>query len=485
MRCRSVRFLFACAIAVLCVLWLVLCFPLFWVTEQASFFCFLREFHIEILSTEGPARWWARFCIQFWHWGVGAVVVHLLLLGLWLAELYFLFLRRGLRISGLIATALLAPLYFVLAYRGVEGLAWVLRLMALLAVAIGLKALWCRPALDTKKTLPPWALLLLLPTLGVGAFSPLFNHAFGVQRTFYKSERAAEAQDWESVYRLAGRYFDAHPEEKVLSQEKAEYRDLLSVNLKLALLQTRRLNREFFSFGRVPEMWAMFPHVNSAAGRYNLPNIRLAWHVGLMIPMRIYANNHLNTHGLNNAAVNWIIPNSIYLGRYDLARRYLYYQAHTLAYRNEARFWQAYNSPEASSAHPYISHHRESGNARTIEEDVFLDFWVEKIYTPLSDTLLLDYKTFTDLYYLHWENLPAAATHYGRLGLPLPEYLQEGLFLASAYKPGEVSAEVLRECRRVEEACRLFQRGELSYKELWASCGSSYILYYYISTGLL
>lgn len=485
MRRRHNFILFAGTWVALCGLWLVLCFPCFWATEQASFFCFLREFHIEILTTEGLFRWLARFLIQFWHWGVGAVAVHLLLLGLWFAELYYLFLCRGLRIGGLMATAILAPFYFFMAYRGLEGLAWVLRLMALLAVAIGIKALWCRKSAAPSKTLPAWTLFLLLPTLGVGAFSPLFNHAFGVQRTFYKSEKAAEAQEWESVYRLAGRYFDAHPEETAMLQQKAEYRDLLSVNLKLALLQTRRLNREFFSFSQVPEMQAMFPHENSVAGRYNPSNIRFAWHAGLMIPMRIYANNHLNTHGLSNAAVHWIIPNSIYLGRYDLAQRYLHYQAHTLAYRNEARYWQAYNSPEASASHPYMAYHRESGSKRTIEEDVFLDFWVEKIYTPLSDTLLLDYKTFTDLYYLHWENLPADAAHYGRLGLPLPIYLQEGLFLARTYKPGEVSAEVVRECLRVEEACRLFQRGELSYKELWARCGASYILYYYLATKLL
>lgn len=466
------------------VLWWVLCFPCFWAAEQASFFCFLREFHIEILITEGPARWVARFLIQFWHWGVGAVVVHLLLMGLWFSELYFLFLRRGLRIGGFVAAALLAPLYFILAYRGVEGLAWVLRLMALLAVSIGIKALFHRP-IAPRKTWPSWVLFLLLPTLGVGAISLTFNQAFRVQRTFYKSEKAAEAQNWEKVYRIAARYFDAHPQENKLSQQKAECRDLLSVNLKLALLKTRRLNREFFSFGRVPEMQAMFPHEGSAAGRYNIPNIRLAWQAGLMVPMRIYANNHLNTHGLSNATVKWIIPNSIYLGRYDLAQRYLYYQAHTVAYRKEARYWQAYNSPEAATTHPYIKHHRESGNARTIEEDIFLDFWAQQVYSPLSDTLLLDYKTFTDLYYLHWENLPADAAHYSRLGLPLPIYLQEGLFLARTDRPGEVSEEVVRECRRVEAACRRWKSGELSYSELWAACGSTYIFYYYLSIGIL
>ena len=485
MKCCHICILFASILAALVVLWLVLCFPCFWAAEQASFFCFLREFHTEILTTEGLFRWLARFLIQFWHWGVGAVAVHLLLLGLWFTELYFLFLRRGLRIGGLMATALLAPFYFIMAYRGVEGLAWVLRIMAILAVAIGLKALWCRKPAVYRKTLPAWALLLLLPTLAVGALSPLFHKAFGAQRIFYKSEKAAEAQEWESVYGLASRYFDAHPEAGKLSQAKAEYRDLLSVNLKLALFQTRRLNREFFYFGRVPEMQAMFPYENSAAGRYNIPHIRLAWHAGLMVPMRIYANNLLNTHGLSNAAVNWIIPNSIYLGRYDLAQRYLYYQAHTIDYRKEAHYWQAYNSPESSSAHSYIAHHRKSGSKRTIEEAVFLDFWAEQIYTPLSDTLLLDYKTFIDLYSLHWENLPADAAHYHRLGLPLPIYLQEGLFLARTYKQGEVTEEVVRESRRVEAACRLFQRGELSYNELWARCGASYVFYYYLSTGLL
>ena len=484
MRCRQNLILFAGVLAILVVLWLVLCFPCFWAAEQASFFCFLREFHIEIFTTEGLFRWLARFLIQFWHGGVGAVAVHLLLLGFWFAELYYLFLRGGLRIGGLIATAILAPFYFLMAYRGMEGVAWVLRLMALLAVAIGIKAI-IRRSTVCKHTLPPWALLLLLPTLGVGAFSPLFNNAFAVQRVFYKSERAAEAQDWERVYGLASRYFDAHPEAGKLSQAKAEYRDLLSVNLKLALLQTHRLNREFFSFGQVPEMQAMFPRENSAAGRYNIPNIRFAWYAGLMIPMRIYANNYLNVHGLSNAAVHWIIPNSIYLGRYDLAQRYLYYQAHTLAYHKEAHYWQAYNSLEASSAHPYISHHRKSGNPRTIEEAVFLDFWATQIYTSLSDTLLLDYKTFIDLYSLHWENLPADAVHYHRLDLPLPIYLQEGLFLARNAKPGEITEEVMRECRRVEEVCRLWKRGELDYEELWARCGASYVFYYYLSTGLL
>lgn len=485
MKRRSFRFLFVAGTAALCVLWLILCSPWFWAAEQQSFFCFLREFHTEILATEGPARWLARFLIQFWHWNVGAVAIHLLLIGLWFAELYFLFLRKGLRIGGLVATALLAPSYFFMAYRGVAGLAWVLRLMVLLAVAIGIKALWRRKQAVYGKTLPAWTLLLLLPSLGIGALSPLVNNAFAVQRVFYKTERAAEAQDWEKVYRLASRYFDAHPEDTPLSQPKAEYRDLLSVNLKLALLQTRRLNREFFSFGQVPEMQAMFSRKGSAAGRYNIPNIRFAWHTGLMVPMRIYANNHLNTHGLSNAALCWIIPNSIYLGRYDLAERYLYYQAHTLAYRNEVRYWQAYNSPEASSTHPYIRHHRESGNARTIEEAVFLDFWADKIYTPISDTLLLDYKTFIDLYYLRWKNLSSDAAHYRRLGLPLPVYLQEGLFLARTYKSGEVSEEVVRECRQVEEACRRWKNGELSYDELWARYGSSYVLYRYLATGLL
>lgn len=336
---------------------------------------------------------------------------------------------------------------------------------------------------------------------------PLTSDVFPVRKIFYRCERAADNRDWDRICREATAYFDAHLRFDPRKWESSffvgdsfeearavfHYRELLAVDLKLALLKSGRLNRQFLSYGGVPEMNMLFPAVPLVAGRYNIPHIRMAWHTGLFVPMRIYTNNLLNAGGLSNAGLRWIIPNSVYLARYALAGNYLYYQAHTLAYRSLARYWQAYNSPETAEGQEYIARNRQSGNPRMVEEDIMLDFWARAVYTPASDTALLEYRCMLDLLYKKIGNLPAYVRHYRRLGFnTLPAYLQEGLLILQDYDPDKgdpipysayaYSNSVLDDYVSAVRARRLWQEGRLPFSEIRDRFGSTYFFHYYFRT---
>lgn len=333
---------------------------------------------------------------------------------------------------------------------------------------------------------------ILLPVWSVLWLIPVWYEANPLERTFYLSERYARQERWQDVIVTASDYFDRNPlPQTSLDHNALCWRDMMAVNLKLALLKTGRLNNRFFSYGDIEEMntyMAGFP----VAGHYNFPSVRFASQAGLWVPLRIFANNILNVNGIQNATLQVIIPNSIFGRRYELARNYLYYQNHTLFYRKEARYWQAFADEESSDRQAGIYRRRHSDSHRMWEEEgLALDAWVQALYTPASDSTVLEYFTFTQLFYKKPDSLPALAAHYRRLGYhTIPQYLQEALLIMQHYEPSAsvqpqtysgyaYSPAVVRKYVQAEADRMLYQEGALTFEELQSRYGSTYWFHYY------
>ena len=331
--------------------------------------------------------------------------------------------------------------------------------------------------------LPVWAILWLIP---------VWCEARPLERAFYLSEQYARQENWKKVIKTTSDYFDRHPfPDASADYNEAGLRDMMAVNLKLALLKTGRLNDSFFAYGNIEEMNTYMIGL-SAGGHYNFPSVRFAFQSGLWIPLRIFTNNILNAYGIENATLRAIIPNSIFWQRYELARNYLYYQSHTLFYRKEARYWQAFADESTSDQQAAISFRRQSDSRKMWEEEgLALDAWVQAMYSPASDSTTLEYFTFTQLFYKKPDSLPALTAHYRRLGYrTLPQYLQEALLIIQHYEPSgstppqtyseyTYSPAVLKNYVRAESDRILYREGVLTLDELQSRYGSTYWFHYY------
>lgn len=319
-------------------------------------------------------------------------------------------------------------------------------------------------------------------------------------RTFYEVENAASKADWSLVYRKASNYFDSHPvpvpvhgfiSDKNRSEFEYKYRlkrELLSVNLKLALIKMRRLNSQFLTYSSIPEM-NLFMEASRLGGNYHLPHVRFAYGCGLFVPMRIYLNNILNVKGIQNETLLMVVPNSIFLGRYDLASNYLYWMENTLWYKDTAIYWTRYNSEDSSGQQEYISFHRSHNSLKMVEESSELDFWADAMYTPQSGYELLEYKTFLDLFYKRLDSLPSLAEHYRRLGYTvLPDYVQLGLLIHQENQDGHYSTfadyayspSIVKEFEGFNQMYYMYRQGLVSLSELQKQYGFSYMFHYYL-----
>lgn len=302
----------------------------------------------------------------------------------------------------------------------------------------------------------------------------------------------ADRQQWNELVGMASAYFDKHPQpDEKFNIGQRRTRELLAVNLKLALLKSGRLNSQYFSYNHVYEMILFLP-TSIFAGDYHFSNMRFAWQLGLFIPMRIYTNNMLNVNGLQNATLRKIAPNAIFLQRYGLASNYLYYLNHTLFYTSEAKRWLAANSDWLSMQDSFFEEQRSLNSGRMHEEKgTNLNDWIDLMYTPRSKKELLECYTFLQLFHKNIDKLPALAEHYRRLGYKkLPNYVQEGLLILQNYEPEKqeqpqrysdfaYSPMVLAEYGRAQQAYKLYKMGAVSLETVEKMQGSTYFFHYY------
>ena len=530
--------------------WVCYFYPWLECMENESFFCYLPSWLLSFFAVPGGfSELLARFFAQFFYYRAAMVAVMFLLgvLLFWAARACafglipqkFRYRRLWVMLVGL---ALFAP-FWVLAYRDLAhfsaAVAYWLNLMAAWACLCLYKAEKTPKTLvlplllfvplcallyyltgpvsllyvllaclygSLKTVVPKMALWILAAWASSVVFvvpTPLqtvrgiwVRHEksadLELQRIFARSEKMADRQQWNELIGLVSDYFDKHPqpdEEFNIGQRRT--RELLATNLKLALLKSGRLNRQYYSYNHVYEMNLMLPG-QTFAGDYNISNMRFAWQLGLFVPMRIYTNNMLNVAGLQNATLNVIIPNAIFLQRYDLAANYIYFLQHTLFYARKAQEWKSCNSAESSAQDAFFAAQRRMNNSRMQEErGTDLDSWVELMYTPASDKEVLEYYTFLQLFYKKIDSLPDLAEHYRRLGYTtLPNYLQEGLLILQDYDPQQpdllqtyadyaYSPSVLAEYGRARQVYKLYQMGAVSAETIEKRQGFTYFFHYY------
>lgn len=547
---KTVRLIVFTGTPLLFAAWVCYFYPWLECMENESFFCYLPSWLLSFFAVPGGfSELLARFFAQFFYYRAAMVAV-IFLLGVLLffaaKACAFNLMPQKSRYRRLWATfvglVLFVPFWF-LAYRDLAhfsvAVAYWLNLMASWACLRLYKAEKTRktPVLPLLLFLPlcvlmyhltgPVSLLYVLLACLYGSFKTMVpkvalwgltawassvvfvvptpvqtvrgiwicrekNADLELQRIFVRSEKMADRQQWNELIKTVSDYFDNHPqpdEEFNIGQRRT--RELLATNLKLALLKGGRLNRQYFSYSHVYEMNMMLPG-QTFSSAYNISNMRFAWQLGLFVPMRIYANNMLNVKGLQNATLNVIIPNAIFLQRYDLAANYIYFLQHTLFYGRQARKWQACNSAESSAQDAFFAAQRHMNTSRMQEEKgTDLDSWVELMYTPVSDKDLLEYYTFLQLFYKKIDSLPVLAEHYRRLDYKtLPDYLQEGLLILQDYDPQQqtppetyagygYSPMVLAEYDRAWRNNKLYQMGAVKLEAIKKMQGSTYFFHYH------
>ncbi|MCM1041950.1 MAG: DUF6057 family protein [Bacteroides sp.] len=548
---KTLRLIVFIGTPLLLAAWVCCFYPWLECIENESFFCFLPSYLRSFFAVPGGfSELTARFFAQFFYCRATMVAVVV-----FMGALLFFAARacafslipekagRYRRLWVLLAGMVLFVPFWLLAYRDLSGFC------AATAYWLNMVAAWVVLSLyglENGRKTPLWQSLLLLPlcilmyylaglaslvflllvslpvslkmifpnlcgwTLAAWVFSIVFvcpnpvqqiegwkvrqedRAGLRLQRIFARTEKMADRLQWNELTELASRYFDTYPvpsENANIGERKT--RELLAVNLKLALLESGKLNRQYFSYNHVAEMNLLMSGL-PLTGNYNIPTMRFAWRLGLFVPMRIYANNMLNVKGLQNATLNVIIPNAIFLQRYGLASNYLYFLQHTLFYRPQAAKWQACNSADDSEKDSFFAAQRRMNTSRMQEErGTELDHWVEMMYTPNSNREMLEYHTFLQLFNKTLDSLPALARHYRRLGYTtLPDYLQEGLLILQDYDPeqgGEpqtyvdyaYSPAVLASFKRARQDYRLYKMGALSVAGVEKRQGSSYFFHYY------
>lgn len=547
---KTVRLIVFTGTPLLFTAWVCYFYPWLECMENESFFCYLPSWLLSFFAVPGGfSELLARFFAQFFYYRAAMVAVMFLLgVSLFFAARACAFglvppKTKSGRLWGTITGLVLFVPFWLLAYRDLAhfsvAVAYWLNLMAAWACLRLYKAEKTRktPVLPlllflplcallyyltgpvsllyvllaclygSLKTLVPkmalWVLMAWISSVVFVVPTPVqtirgiwIRHEksadLSLQRIFARSEKMADRQQWNELVGMASAYFDKHPqpdEEFNIGQRRT--RELLAVNLKLALLKSGRLNSQYFSYNHVYEMNMMMPG-RTFSGEYNISNMRFAWQLGLFVPMRIYTNNMLNVKGLQNATLNVIIPNAIFLQRYDLAANYIYFLQHTLFYGRQARKWQACNSAESSAQDAFFAVQRRMNKSQMQEErGTDLDSWVELMYTPVSDKDVLEYYTFLQLFYKKMDSLPALAEHYHRLGYKtLPDYLQEGLLILQDYNPEHqtspktyagygYSPVVLKEYGRARQIYKLYKMGAVNAENVEKLHGSTYFFHYY------
>lgn len=547
---KTVRLIVLTGTPLLFAAWVCYFYPWLECMENESFFCYLPSWLCSFFAVPGGfSELLARFFAQFFYYRAAMVAVMFLL-----GALLFLaaracafglipqksrYRRLWVVLAGLV---LFAPFWF-LAYRDLAhfsvAVAYWLNLMAAWACLRLYKAEKTRKTLalplllflplcalmyylagpvsllyvllaclyGSLKTIAPkmalwvlaaWAssVVFVVPTPAQTIRGIWIRHEksadLSLQRIFARSEKMADRQQWNELISLVSAYFDKHPQpSKKFNIGQLRTRELLATNLKLALLKSGRLNRQYFSYNHVYEMNMMMPG-RAFSSEYNISNMRFAWQLGLFVPMRIYTNNMLNVAGLQNATLNVIIPNAIFLQRYDLAANYIYFLKHTLFYKQKAGEWQACNSEEKSLQDVFFASQRHMNNSQMQEErGTDLDSWVELMYTPVSDKDMLEYHTFLQLFYKKIDSLPVLAKHYRLLGYKsLPGYLQEGLLILQDYNPEQqtspetyagygYSPGILAEYGRARRNYELYQLGAVSLESVEKMQGFTYFFHYY------
>ncbi|MDE7150524.1 MAG: hypothetical protein K2O01_09055 [Bacteroidales bacterium] len=286
----------------------------------------------------------------------------------------------------------------------------------------------------------------------------------------------------------AERYFQT-------AADTAADRTEMATILKWALVTTGRLNEDFLTYGRIPEMGLMLP-ISFPATDIAKPYSCLTIACGLYVPALSTMICATDRNGLDLFSARLLTEICIGTGRLSLARRYI---AHLPETEQDDWYRQLKQHRQALWAWDSLPYHLPS-------EPTTTDAWVSLFYplnaaekaaynlTPAQARCLLDYYTLLQLLHKRLELLPDITEAYREQGVTrLPTYVQEALLLSMNYLNGGVSKDELSRWRagdlRIEpgvverferwfHAFTALRNGADNWHDIRQNHGDSYVFYF-------
>ncbi|MDE5574995.1 MAG: hypothetical protein K2I87_04705 [Bacteroidales bacterium] len=415
---------------------------------------------------------------------------------------------------GAVAYQVAAGLLWVLLFTFLCRILWVNRLRE----GIGKKlVLWGLPAF--------WALVFLTCQVGL-AFSNQNTYwgfkDYKLGRILMKTERLVMENRYEEALQLADRYWFSHPcsiDDVVtgrnslyagLSQTEILFRLDLAAYTRVALLGAHRLNEDFFTYYRVPEIYGQIEEAGAPAGtlisvfRNRLTGNHTAVYSQIM--------NVMETEGMSYFLLEQSVFSALACQQYGLADKYIRLLENTLFYRKDASLYRqvseylqhrtATASPKTRALAEQIKRERNKSLTDYIYtsgsgEAEARELWRQR---PAASLENLEYIALTDLLYKRTDSVMARMGDYLRLSgqtqppYRLPAAWQEMLLVVAEERRGQLPPQVEEYMRHLAwnnalvKQCRMFygererlRRGMSSPQQITQAFGHTFAYNYYFS----
>lgn len=387
---------------------------------------------------------------------------------------------------GVIAYQVAAGLLLAALFTFLCKILWVNRLRE----SIGKKiAMWGLPAF--------WALVFLgcqvwLAFSNQTSYWGLKDYKLG--RILMKTERLMMDGRYEEALRLANKYWFSHPcsiNDVVtgrhslyaeLSPTEILFRTDLAAYTRVALLGAHRLNEDFFSYYRIPEIYGQIEEAGTPASllipvfRNRLTGNHTAVYSQLM--------NVMETEGMSY----WLLEQSVFSAlvcrQYGLANQYirllentLFYRKDALLYRQVSEYLQNPRTAAASSETRALAEQIERERNKSLTDYIYTsgsgeaearELWRQR---PAASLENLEYLALADLLYKRTDRVMARIGDYLRLSAQdrppyrLPAAWQEMLLVMAEEHPGQLPPEVAQYMRHLAWNDMLVKQTRLFYRE--------------------
>ncbi len=341
-------------------------------------------------------------------------------------------------------------------------------------------------------------------------------------RILMKTERLVMDGRYEEALRLADRYWFSHPcsiDDVVtgrnslyagLSQTEILFRFDLAAYTRVALLGAHRLNEDFFTYYRVPEIYGQIEEAGAPAG--TLVSVFRSRLTGNHTAVYSQIMNVMETEGMSYFLLEQSVFSALACHQYGLADKYIRLLANTLFYHKEALLYRqvseylqnptAAASPETRALAEQIERERNKSLTDYIYtsgsgEAEARELWRQR---PAASLENLEYISLIDLLYKRTDSVMARIGNYLRLSgqerppYRLPAAWQEMLLVAAEERQGQLPPHVAEYMRNLAwnnalvKQCRMFygererlRRGMSSPQQITQAFGHTFAYNYYFS----
>lgn len=431
------------------------------------------------------------------------------------SDLLTAFAGQFYRSWGVIAYPVAAGLLFAALFTFLCKILWVNRLRE----SVGKKiALWGLPAF--------WALVFTgcqvwLAFSNQNTYWGLKDYKLG--RILMKTERLVTDGRYEEALQLADQYWFSHPcsiDDVVtgrnslyagLSQTEILFRFDLAAYTRVALLGAHRLNEDFFTYYRVPEIYGQIEETGAPAG--TLISVFRSRLTGNHTAVYSQIMNVMETEGMSYFLLEQSVFSALACRQYGLADKYIRLLENTLFYRKDAlRYRQVseyLQNPQTAAASPEtraLAEQIERERNKSLTDYIYTsgsgeaearELWRQR---PAASLENLEYVSLTDLLYKRLDSVMARMGDYLRLSgqtqppYRLPSAWQEMLLVAAEERQGQLPPQVAEYMRHLAwnnalvKQCRMFygererlRRGMSSPQQITQAFGHTFAYNYYYS----